>query len=117
MNATSAIGSDSSALGNRREDLAQAALQQLREIAAEEHRDENRGADDRHGQQHLERRLGRELNRDDRPVGGGEQRAALEQQLEVQIAFDDCMLSSPWPNHAVDQPDPRRWRRDRDAPC
>ena len=68
--------------------------EQLGEIGAEQHGNENRRADDRDGEEHLERGLGDELNRDGRPVGSGEQRAAFEQQLEVQISFTNCMLSS-----------------------
>jgi len=44
--------------------VAQAALQQLGEVAAEQDRDQDRGAHDRDGEQHLKRRLGDELNRE-----------------------------------------------------
>ena len=73
--------------GNRREHLAQAAAQQLREIAAHQGGDQDRGADDRHRQQDLEGRLRDELDGDDWPVGCGEKRAAFEQELEVQVAY------------------------------
>ena len=59
-------------------------MQQLGEIAAEQDGDEHRGADDRHGEQDLEGRLGDELDGDRLPVGRGEQRAAFEQVLQVQ---------------------------------
>ena len=47
-----------------------------------------------HGQQHLKRGLGDELNRDDRPVGRRQQRAALEQVLQVQVdlTITSCRL-------------------------
>ena len=74
-------------VGDGGEHLTHAALQEVPEVAAEQHRDEDGGANDRHGQQHLERRLGHELNRDGLPVGDGQQGPALEQQLQVQIDF------------------------------
>ena len=70
--------------GDGREHVAQAALQQIGEIGAEQHRDQDRRADDRHGEQHLKRGLGDELDRDRLPVGGGQQRAAFQQVLQVQ---------------------------------
>ncbi len=74
-------------VGDGREDLAHAALEQIGDVAAEQDGDHDRGADDRHREQHLEGGLRDELNRDRLPVRQGEQRAALEQQLEVQIDF------------------------------
>src|SRR4029079_10289533 len=68
------------------------AAVQLLKVAAGQGRDQDAGADDRHGQQHLEGRLGNELYGNDRPVGCGEERAPFEQELEVQVA-SNCMLS------------------------
>ena len=68
-----------------RQDLPQAPLQQAHEIAAEQNGDEDRGADDRHRQQHLEGRLRGELNHHGLPVCRGNERAALEQQLQDQV--------------------------------
>ena len=92
VNASSATGSDISALGNGREDLAQASLQQVRQIGSEQDGDEDRGADDGHRQKHMEGRLRGELDHHGLPVGRGKQRAAFEQQLQAQISFN---YSSP----------------------
>ena len=48
-------------------------------------RHQDRRADERHGQQHLKRRGGDELNRDDGPVCRGEERAALEEMFERHV--------------------------------
>ena len=72
-------------VGDGGEDLAHAPLQQVREITAEEHGDEDGRADDRHRKQHLEGRLRCELDRDHRPVGRSEQSASFEQGLQVQF--------------------------------
>ena len=87
MNATSATGSDISVPAivvniSRRLPRSSSARSPPRQG-----RDQDPGADDRHGQQHLEGRLRDELDGDDWPVGGGEQRAAFEQELEVQVAL------------------------------
>ena len=92
MKATSATGSDISVLAMVVKMSRRLPLQQLGEIAAEQHRDEDRRADDRHGQQHLKRRLGDELDRDRLPIGRGEQRAALEQELQVQSTFTIALV-------------------------
>jgi hypothetical protein len=72
---------------DRGEDLAHAALQQVAQVAAQEHRNQDGGADDRHGEERLKGRLRDELNGDDGPVRGGQQPAAFEQQLQLQIDF------------------------------
>ena len=74
-------------VGDPREHVAEAALEQRGGIAADERRNENRRADERHEQQQLEGRLRRELDDDRRPVGGGEERAALQQVLQIHIDF------------------------------
>ena len=79
---TSAAGSAISVRVTVVKTLSERSLQQFDEIGAEENGDENCRADDRHGQQHLKRYGGDELNRHHRPVGGGEERAALEQEIE-----------------------------------
>ena len=69
------------------EDLAHGALQQVAQVAAQENRDQNGGADDGNGQQGLKRGLRDELNGDNRPIRGSQQPTALEQQLQLQIDF------------------------------
>ena len=71
---------------NGRQDLPQTSLQQVRQIGAEQDGDEDRRADDGNGQKHLEGGLRGELDRDGLPVGGGNQGAAFEQQLQAQIS-------------------------------
>ena len=44
---------------------------------------EHGSADQRHQQEQLERRLGRELDHDSRPVGRREQRPALQEELQI----------------------------------
>ena len=78
-----------------RKDLAHVSLHEIGDVGAQQDRHQNRGADERDGQQHLKRRGGDELNGNGRPVRGGQQRAALEQQLEVQNRCSNCILSSP----------------------
>jgi hypothetical protein len=72
---------------DRRENLPQAALQQVGQVGSEQHRDKNGGTDDRHGQKDLKRRLCGELDNDSGPVRGCQQRTPLEQQLRGQINF------------------------------
>ena len=57
------------------------------QFATEEQRHQNRGPENRHGQQDLKRGLRSELNGNGLPVGGREQRAPLEEMLQVQIDF------------------------------
>ena len=47
-----------------------------------EQHDQEHAADDRHGEQRLEQGVRDELNDDDVPVGGGDERAALERGLQ-----------------------------------
>jgi hypothetical protein len=70
--------------GDGREDLAQAALQEISQIRAQQHRDQYRRSDNRHRQQDLKGGLGDELNGNRLPVRRGEQRTALQQMLQVQ---------------------------------
>ena len=65
-----------------RDDLAHVAGQQLVGVRAEEQHDQEDAADDRHREQELERRIGDELHGDERPVGRGDQRAALQRRFE-----------------------------------
>ena len=72
------------------------AHQERSEIGAEKHRDEDRRANDRNGQQHLEGGGRHKLNRDDRPIRRGEERAALEEEFQMHTNGrnpDHCMLS------------------------
>ena len=87
MNATSATGSAIRASAMVAKISRRLPCSRFAEIGAEQHRHENRGADDRHREQHLKRHLRRELDRDGGPVGGRQQPAALEQQLQGQIDF------------------------------
>ena len=48
------------------------------EVVADEDGDHQRAADDGHGERKLEEGLDRELDENDRPVGGGDERAVLE---------------------------------------
>ena len=86
-NATSATGSDISVLAMVVKMSRRLPCSRSREVGAEQHGDENRRADDRHRQQDLKRRLRDELNGDRLPVRRRQQRAALEQVLQVQIDF------------------------------
>ena len=86
-NATSATGSDISVLAMVVKMSRRLPCRRSREVGAEQHRHQDGGADDRHREQHLKGRLGDELNRDRLPVRGRQQRAALEQVLQVQIDF------------------------------
>ena len=70
--------------GHGGEDVAQAAVQQRREVAAKQDGDEHGRADDRNGQEHLECGFGEELDHDRRPVGGDEQGAPLQEVLQIQ---------------------------------
>ena len=63
--------------------VSYALKRELGEIAAEQDGDENRRADERDREQHLKRRLGNELNGDHLPVRRGDERAPLEQMLQV----------------------------------
>ena len=84
MNATSATGSDSSVLAMVVNISRRLPCRRSPRSAPSSTATRYRGADDRHGQQDLEGRLRDELNGDGLPVGCGEQRAALEQMLQVQ---------------------------------
>jgi hypothetical protein len=64
--------------GHPEQDLAKVAAEHVAEIAAEQRRDQERAADDRHGQEQLEGGVGDRLDGDDLPVGGRDQRATLE---------------------------------------
>ena len=68
---------------DRLDDLAGVAADELADVGVEEQRDQEDAADDRHGEQQLERRLGDELRSDQRPVGGRDQRAALQGDLQT----------------------------------
>ena len=52
------------------------------DVGVHQQRDEKDAAEDRHREQQLERRFGDELRGDQRPVGRGDQRAALERRLQ-----------------------------------
>ena len=84
MNATSATGSDSSVLAMVVKISRRLPCRRSRQIGAQQHRDQDRRADDRHRQQDLKGGLGDELNGHGLPVRRGEQRAALQQMLQVQ---------------------------------
>jgi hypothetical protein len=80
-----------------RDDVAQRSLQEVGEISPQQDRDEDRGAEHGDSQERLKSRTSNELNRDGRPVGGREQRAAFQQQLEMhgrlRPELPHCMLS------------------------
>ena len=80
--------------GDGRENLARTASQQIADVGPQHHRDEHGRADERHGEQRLKRRFGDELDRDRRPVGCGQERAAFQQELDVQNRCTNCMLFS-----------------------
>jgi len=65
-----------------RDDLTHVAGQQLVSIRAEEQDDEEDAADNRDGEQDFQGGLCDELHGDKRPVGGGDERAALQRELE-----------------------------------
>ena len=65
-----------------RQRVLHAAVEQVEHAAADQQRQQKRGADDGDRQQRLEGRLGDELNDNDLPVGGGDQGAALEGGLD-----------------------------------
>ena len=73
-------------------DVSQAALQQIPEIGADQHRDQDGRAQDRHGQQHLKGRLRQELDRNRLPVGHREERAAFEEELQVHVRDFVCVV-------------------------
>ena len=67
---------------DRGDDLADVAAEQFFDVGVEQQHDEEDAADDRHAEDQLERRFGDELHDDERPVGGGDERAALEGRLQ-----------------------------------
>ncbi len=77
---------------NGRQDVPQTSLQQVRQIGSEQEGDEDGRADDGDRQKHVKGRLRGELDHHGLPVGGGNQGAAFEQQLQAQIK---CNYSSP----------------------
>ena len=64
------------------DDLANVAAQDLFDVGIEQQDDEEDAADDRNAEDQLERRLGDELHDDERPVGGGDERTALQGRLQ-----------------------------------
>ena len=62
--------------------LPQAACHHFLNAAADQQSDQERCAHDGDDEQRFERRLGDELNDDDFPVGGGDQRTALQGGLD-----------------------------------
>ena len=56
----------------------------VRDVGAEQHADENCGADDRHSEEDLERRLCGELDGQRLPFRRRQQRTALEEMFEGQ---------------------------------
>ena len=58
------------------------SVEQIARIAADQQDDEKHAADDGHGEQRLEQGVRDELHEDDVPVGGGDERAALETVFE-----------------------------------
>jgi hypothetical protein len=66
--------------------MSRSALEQLGEVGSQQHGDQNRRTNDRNGQEHLKRGGSHELNRDDGPVCGAEERAALEEQFERHVS-------------------------------
>src|SRR5262249_18210565 len=67
---------------DRRDDVARVAAEQIRHARVEKECDEESAAHDRDGQHELEAGLGDELHDDERPVGGGDERPALERRLQ-----------------------------------
>ena len=76
-----------------RDDLAHVAGQELVGIRAEQQHDEEDAADDRDREQDLQRGLRDELHGDQRPVGGGDERAALERRFQSW-----CVPALMWPS-------------------
>ena len=70
---------------DRRDDVANVAGQQVVDFGAEQQHDEEQAADHRHREQQLQRRFGDELHHDERPVGRGDERAALQGGLQWQV--------------------------------
>ena len=64
------------------DDVAHVAAEQILDVGVEQQHDEEDAADDRHAEHQLQRRFGDELHHDERPVGGGDERAALEGRLQ-----------------------------------
>ena len=67
---------------DRGDDVAQVAGQEIGQRGIEEERDQEGAADNRHREQELDARIGDEADDDERPVGGGDQRAALQGGLQ-----------------------------------
>ena len=65
-------------------DVTKPALQQIGEIRADDDGEQDGGAENGNCDEHLEGRLGDELNRHRRPVGRCHQRATFEEKLQVQ---------------------------------
>ncbi len=68
--------------GHGRNDLSNGQREQVAGVPADEEHRKKHPADDWHGEQCLEQRVGNELDDDDVPVGGNDEGAALETVLE-----------------------------------
>ena len=95
MNATSATGSDISVPAIAVKMSRRVPCSRTARSVPSRSGDQNRRADDGNGQQHLKRRGGDVQNRDDGPVCRGQQRAALEQRLELHTSRTKSCTRSP----------------------
>ena len=67
---------------DRGQNLAHVAAKELLDVGVEQQHDQEDAADDRDAEDQLQRRFGDELHHDERPVGGGDERTALEGRLQ-----------------------------------